>query len=260
MGTSNTILSGNDAKFLEEAIVRYGRIVSFEQLRDLLKDKYRSIQTIKDRISFLLKSGWLVRIKKGLYVVITDLSSLAFNDISGMAIAQALNRQSYISFENALQYHGMFDQMLSTVDAVTFVRARKYEMQNIQIRFFKIKKDLYFGFSEQHSDKGLVNVANKEKAILDMLYFRSNSYTISLVMEKLKDHKQDIDFLLLKEYALKFGAGIIRKIGFLLDVVGVNTDDLHKKVAGKNSYDRLTKGSKKFNAKWRIYFDDKLNF
>ncbi|OGS22121.1 MAG: hypothetical protein A3J83_03885 [Elusimicrobia bacterium RIFOXYA2_FULL_40_6] len=258
MDTKYTILLKDDVKLLEEAVVRFGRIVTFEQLSSLLKDRYASAQSIRNRISFLLKSGWLVKIKKGFYIIITDLSSLSFNDISGIAVAQALNKDSYVSFENALQYHSMFDQMLNTVDAVTFKRARKYEMQNLKIRFFKIKFGLYFGFEKQRSDAGLVNIADREKALLDILYFRSGDSSLGLILEKMKEYKNDINFVRLKKYAVKFGVGIIRKTGFLLDLLEIDTADLQKSIFGKSGYDRLTKQSSKFNAKWRIYFDDKL--
>ncbi|MCX5692629.1 MAG: hypothetical protein NTX47_02960 [Candidatus Omnitrophica bacterium] len=253
----NTILSKKDANLLEEVIVRYGRIVSFEQLKEVFKKDY-SVQEIKNRVSLLAKLGWLIRIKRGLYTVITDISTLAFNDISANTIAQALNKDSYISFENALQYHGMFDQMLVTVDAVTFKRARKYKIQNTEIRFFKIKKELYFGFSSQRSDIGLVNIVNKEKAILDMLYFRSNAYNASLIWEKLSEYKKDFDFSLVKQYAKKFNLTVIRQIGFFLDRLNIDTKELHKLIAGKNSYGRMTKECRDFDAKWRLYFDHKL--
>ena len=253
----NTILSKNDANLLEEAIVHYGRIVSFEQLKQVFRKDY-SVQEIKNRVSLLAKLGWLIRIKRGLYVVITDISTLAFNDISVNTIAQTLNKDSYISFENALQYHGMFDQMLASVHAVTFKRARKYKIQNTEIRFFKIKKELYFGFSSQRSDVGLVNIASKEKTILDMLYFRSNAYNISLIWEKLSEYKKDFDFGLMRQYAKKFNLTVIRQIGFFLDRLNIDSEDLHKVIAGKNSYGKMTKECMDFDAKWRLYFDRKV--
>jgi len=91
-----------------------------------------------------------------------------------------------------------------------------------------------------------------------MLYFRSVSSNIGLIWEKMKEYKEDIDFTRFKEYAGNFGVGIIRKTGFLLDLLEIDTSGLHKSIAGKNGYDRFTKESCKFNAKWRIYFDDKL--
>jgi len=257
METKNIILSKNDVALLEGVIARYGRIVSFGQLRQIFNKKY-SLAEMKNRVSLLSKLGWLVRLKKGLYAVVTDIGTLTSNDISIYTICQALNKDSYISFESALQHHGMFDQMLSTVGAVTFKRARKYKVKDAQIRFFKIKKALYFGFKQERSDIGLVNIANKEKALLDMLYFRSNAYYANLVWEKLNDNKQTIDFALLKRYAKKFNLDIIRQIGFFLDRLGVETKDLEKLIHGKNSYSKMTKESKVFDAKWRLYFDRRL--
>lgn len=254
METKNIILSKKDAKLLEDVIVRYGRIVSFDQLKEVFKEAY-SATKIRNRFSLLAKVGWLIRLKRGLYAVVTDIGSLASGDISFYTISQALNRDSYISFESALQYHGMFDQMLSTVGAVTFKRARKYKVRDTDIRFFRIKKELYFGFTQERSDIGLVNIAQKEKALLDILYFRSNQYYASLVWERCCEYKRTIDFSLLKQYTSRFNLDVIRQIGFFLDRLGVDTSDLMKIVSGKTSYSRMAKGSKVFNAKWRLYFD-----
>jgi predicted transcriptional regulator of viral defense system len=257
MKTKYTILSKNDAKLLEDAIVEHGRIVTFDKLSRTFKKEYSQAEA-KNRISFLSKMGWLTRLRKGLYVIVTDIGSLAAGDISTYTMCQALNHESYISFENALQHHGMFDQMLSTVVAVTYRRARKYIIKGSEIKFFNIKKNLYFGFSQEKSDIGLVNIAEKEKALLDILYFRSTDYYVSLVWEKLKEHKNDLDFSLLKKYARKFNRTVIRQVGFFLDRLGIDTEDLVGEVKGRGSYGRMTKGSRDFNAKWRLYFDHTL--
>lgn len=253
----NIILSKKDANLLETAIMKFGRIVSFEQLQKVFKKEYSNAE-IKNRLSLLAKTGWLFRFKRGLYAIITDLASLKTNDISVYTICKALNKNSYISFENALQFHGMFDQMLSWVSAVTFNRARKYVIKETQIKFFKIKKSLYFGFSQEISDIGTINMATKEKAILDILYFSSDIYHYSLVWEKLSAYKHRFDFDLLKKYTSKFNLDIIRKVGFFLDCLGIDTKDLHKYISGKTSYSRMTQKSRKFDAKWRLYFDNSI--
>jgi len=254
MDTKNMILSKKDTGLLESVILRYGRIVSFDQLKDIFKKDYSLAET-RNRASLLAKLGWLIRLKRGLYAVVTDIGSLASGDISFYTISRALNKNSYISFENALQHHGMFDQMLSTVGAITFKRARKYKIKDTSIRFFRIKRELYFGFTQERSDIGLVNIARKEKALLDILYFRSNQYYAGLVWEKLSEYKRGIDFGLLKQYAKKFNLNVIRQAGFFLDRLGIDTSDLKKIISGKTSYSRMTKGSKDFDAKWRLYFD-----
>ena len=252
-----TLLSHKDADFLQEAIAHYGRIVTFTQVAGILKKEYSHAQA-KNRLSLLAKTGWLLRIKRGLYAIITDIGSLASSDISFFTLARALNKDSYISFENALQYYGMFEQMLENITAITFRRGRKYNVKGTEIKFFQIKKSLYFGFTSERSDIGSVNIARKEKAILDILYFSFSAYHVSLIWEKLKEHKEDFDFGILQQYAIKFGIDMSRKIGFLLDKLDVQTDNLLKAIKGKTSYAKFTKDSHVFNSKWRLYFDPKL--
>ncbi|NQT67413.1 MAG: hypothetical protein HQ569_07555 [Actinobacteria bacterium] len=253
----HTILSKKDSKLLENAILSYGRIVNSSQLKNIYRKDY-SVEEANNRISLLTKIGWLLRIKKGLYVIVTDFSTLGFNDLSIYLIAKALNKNSYISFESALQHHGIFDQMLSTVESVTFMRARKYKFQGTIINFLKIKKKFYFGFSRERIESDFVNVANMEKAILDMLYFRKNSYNISLIWEKLTEHRSDFDFKKLIDYTKRFNDTIVRQVGFLLDRLGVETEDLYKIVNGKKSYSKMTNDSKQFSSKWRLYYDHKI--
>jgi len=257
MDMKNTILSKKDSFLLEEAVARYGRIVSSGELYKVL-ERDHSLAESRNRLSRLSKLGWLVRIKKGLYVVVTDIGSLASEDISLYAISQALNKHSYISFENALQFHGMFDQMLSAAGAVTFQRARRYKVRDTEFRFFRIKKSLYFGFSEERSDAGLVNIAHKEKALLDMLYFRSNAHYAGLVWEKLREYKNVIDFSLLIKYASRFSLDVVRQTGFFLGRLGIDAEDLLRIVRGKTSYSRMTKESRDFDAKWRLYFEHSI--
>lgn len=251
------ILSKKDAALLEDTIVQYGRIVRFDQLQQVFKKGY-SLAAMRNRVSLLAKIGWLIRIKKGLYGIVTDIGALSSNDISIYTLCQALNNDSYISFEQALHYHGMFDQMLSSIGAITFKRARTYTINNTQIQFFTIKKELYCGFSQQRSDIGCINIADKEKAILDILYFRSNAYYARLVWEKLHEYQHDFDFSRLKEYAKKFNFHVLRHIGFFLDRLLVDTKDLSEIIQRKTSYSMMTKNARQFDSKWRLYVDHSI--
>ena len=254
MVTKNILLSKKDAALLKEVIITSGRIVTFDELRKVFKKIY-STQKISSRISFLAKTGWLIRLKKGLYIIVTDIGALGTGDISLYTAAQALNKNSYISFENALQYHGMFDQMLSSIAAITYKRARKYQFKKAEVKFYHIKKALYFGFTREKSDIGLVNIAEKEKALLDILYYRSDVFHAGLVWGKLSEYRQNIDFAKLKQYALNFNLDIVRQIGFFLDRLSIDTATLYKRIHGKNSYSRMSATAKEFDAKWRLYYD-----
>ncbi len=258
MDIRNTILSQNELSLLEDTIIKYGKIVSFGQLKEAIGSKY-SLEEVRNKISLLSKKGWLIRLKRGLYVVITDISTLGFNDVSEYIISQALNKDSYISFENALQYYSMFDQMLISVDAITDKRARKYQIKNMQYRFSHIKKELYFGFTQVQVNGKTVNMAEREKALLDMLYFRSYTLNASVVLEKIGEYQHNIDFKKLKEYAKRYSLRIVREIGFLLDRLNIETEDLYQSTNVKeNSYSKMAANADTFDAKWRLYYDSNL--
>jgi predicted transcriptional regulator of viral defense system len=259
MRTKNILLSAKDSALIEQTILLYGQIVSSAQLEQVFKAEYSSKVGRLRRISLLAKAGWLVRIKRGLYLVVTDLSVLATGNTSHLLISNALNNQSYISFASALNYHGMFDQLIKTVDAITYRTARNYRFQAMEFRFFKIKKELYFGFSKERVEGKLVNIAEKEKVILDYLYLRKNAAALSLIVEKLREHKNDFDFAKIADYAKAYNLATVRNLGFLFDTIGISSDAL-REVVDKNrgGFSRMHAQAKTFNAKWRLYYDPRV--
>ena len=258
METRNTILSQKELELLEILVLRNGKMVDFDQIQEAIgQDVPRSV--VRKRVAGMSKAGWLIRLKKGQYLVVTDISTLGFTDVSELVIAQSLNPDSYISFESALQYHGMFDQLLARIDAVTTLATKTYQVLHTTYRFSSVKEELYWGFSTESINNQQVNIAEKEKAILDLLYFRSSDYNISLVFEKLREYLDQYDFKKLKEYSARYSLGVVRKTGFLLDQIGVDTTDLFRQnQVKKNSYTKLTQDAAQFNAKWRIYYDSHL--
>lgn len=258
METKNTILSRKDSILLETVILDCGHVVSFAQLEQVFAREYARKSDRKRRIALLAKAGWLVRIKKGLYVVVTDLSALTMGNTSSLVISNALNGESYISFANALNWHGMFDQLTKTVDAITSVRARNYRFQNTEFRFFKVKK-LFFGFAKERVEGKLVNIAEREKVILDYLYLRKNAAALSLIFEKLTEYKHDFNFSKMIDYAKAYNLTTLRNLGFLLDTVGISSEALYE-IAHRNmkGFSKMHAHAKTFNAKWRLYYDPRV--
>lgn len=253
----NTILSEKDAKIIEEVILKFGRIVSTDNLMKVFTNKY-SEASAHNRIQILYKAGWFLRIKKGLYLIINNLSSRSLNDSSIFLIAQGINKDSYVSLHSALNYHQIFDQYSSSTSLINLSISKKFNFQNNEIKFIKIAKKYYFGFETVRIDGKLVQVATKEKALLDYLYLEKDFYSASLVFEKIKNYKNEINFIELENFALKYGTTVRRKLGFLLDNVNINTDKLFLSLKNQKGFSRFTKESKKFNTKWRLYYDDRI--
>ena len=254
----NTILSEKDTKLIEAIILRYGRIVSTTDLLSLFSSEY-NLASSYNRIQFLAKTGWLKRIRNGLYIVNDSISGRFQNELSLIAISHALQPESYISLAYALYYHQMFDQLTKTVVAITSKESKKYLFDDYTMKFTKVKGDLFFGFEEKNESGYDVNVAEVEKAFIDYLYLDKSFSSASLVFEKLQAFKKDIDFKKLQQYASRIGITMVRKIGFLLDQLEMDTHKLYAGIHNNNmGFSKFTADSKRFNAKWRIYYDDKI--
>lgn len=252
-----TILNRKELAILEEIISNLGYIARIEDINALLAKDY-SLQEIRKQISLLAQRGWLVRIKRGVFAV-ADLESHNFANISPLVISRLLLPDSCVSFEFALGQHGLFDQFPSRLTAVTPGKPRKFTFQGLEYVYKKIKRDLYFGFEEKTINGGMANIAELEKVILDYLYYRTDTYSIDLVMEKLEEGKGDLDPDRLYAYVLKFPVSVRRRLGFLLDLVGIPTEDLHAVLGSRRDFSKLTGTSDKFNARWRIYYEDRFD-
>ena len=257
MATISTILSRKDAELLEQAIANYGHLVNTDDLKHVFNGKYRSAE-LRQQLARLAQRGWLVRIKRGLYVVISDITSLAANNISLLRISNALNNHSYVSLSSALFYYGLVDQLLQSVTAITNTRTRQYHFQDFDFTFSKVQDDFYFGFSEKRVEGKLVKIADLEKVVLDYLYLRKDTYSLNLVWEKLTEHTDEFDFSKLRNYAMRCNLTLRRATGFLLDQLGVNSNELYDSIKDHNGYSRLTSDAKNFNAKWRLYYDHRI--
>jgi predicted transcriptional regulator of viral defense system len=152
----------------------------------------------------------------------------------------------------------MFDQYSKSVSVINLDISKKYKFAGNEIKFIKIAEKYYFGFKKVRIEGKLVQVAILEKTLLDYLYLEKSFYSANLVFEKIKDHKKEIDFTLLINFALKFNVTVQRKLGFFLDQLDVKTDKLFLSVKKQKSFSRFTKESKKFNSKWRLYYDDRI--
>jgi len=259
METKKTILSEKEYNLIEDIIAKYGLIVDFEQIYDILKGQI-SRQSVRNLVNKLSKHGWFVRIKKGVYAI-SGFESRGFITTPLFKIAQILNSNSYVSFESALQQYGMFDQMLRKIISISINSYKTKNIQGINYKYIKTKKSLFFGWEEQRVGDYIVKIAFPEKAILDMLNFKRNIFDIDLILEKIGDYKNDLNIDRLNEFSVKYSKTVQRVLGFLFDKLLIDSSDIYRNIKNDKSCSYMTNDSKGFNSKWRLYvhehFEDK---
>lgn len=246
-----TILSAQESQLLENLIVKYGQVVTTRNIADVAKAT-RNEKLIYDVVTQLAKRGWLVRIKRGLYAI-SDLSTRGVLSLSSYLVANLLVTESYVSFEAALQQYGMFDQLTNKVVSISLKAYKTVRLHNTEYRFVKTKTDYYFGWQEVLIDNKTVRLATAEKALIDMVNFHKSVYSIDLVIEKLREHKNDLDFSRLNEYISKLSMTTIKIFGFIFDLLHINSSRLLQLTKRSGGAHRMTADAKIFNAKWRLY-------
>jgi len=245
-------LTKTDLAILENALIEFGSVVSFSQLCMLFDEE---IEYARIRISKLVKQGWLKRIKRGVFVI-SDLSTRGVLSISHNVVVNILVKDAYISFEGALQFHGIYDQLLTNINAVSLKRYRTTSIDRYIYSFIYTQEKYFYGWEEYSIDNQSVKIANIEKALIDLIQFHRSRYTTDLVLEKLSTFRDDIDHHRLTEYGFKANLTTQRILGFLLDCVGMDSGSLHSAVQDRHSVSFISKSEENlYNHKWKLYYD-----
>lgn len=87
-------------------------------------DCLRSYANPRDKVRAMLKSGEIVRVKKGLYVFGQDYRRGPW---SRQILANLIYGPSYISLDYALSHYGFIPEKVEVVTSVTSSRSRRFE-------------------------------------------------------------------------------------------------------------------------------------
>ena len=249
-------LTRDELDTLETALIAYGAVVTFDQLGNLF-DENR--QYLRKRISKLTKQGWLKRLKKGVYAL-SDLSTRGTLAISHKAVVNILVEEAYISFETALQHHGLYDQLLTSIKAVSLKQYQSTIIDRITYNFIKTQDRYFYGWESHDIDGQAVKIARIEKALIDLIQFHRTRYSTDLVLEKLQAYRNDISHQKLVEYSRKANLTTTRIMGFLMDCADFDSSQLQNSVKNRQSVSSISKSkNRQYSHKWKLYYDQYFN-
>lgn len=116
-------------------------------------------RTLEDIIKRFIDKKILIQLEKGKYI-------LENSDISDFEIAQFLYSPSYISFETALNYHGILSQFPVEITSATIQKNTTKEIAEKIYSYSKLSTNLYTGYYKE----GNSLIALPEKALFDQFY------------------------------------------------------------------------------------------
>lgn len=147
----------------EELLKRGIRVFSPHEFGRLFRTP---IYTTKYFLEEQTVQGLFIRLKRGVYALKTDLPSEE-------EIANVLYKPSYISLEYALAYYDMLPEMPYRVTSVTTKPTRLFTTTHLTFGYYTIKKEAYRGYGLVKTETKSFLIADREKALLDYLYFET---------------------------------------------------------------------------------------
>ena len=136
--------------------------------QDISRSLNISPESAKVTAARYIKAGYLIRIKKGIYVFPEQWDS--FNNEKKFEIAGLLQTPSYISLTTALSYYEISTQIQQEYfESIAIKRTKTVYIKDSVFTYSRIKPELYFGFKKNR----FFFIAEAEKAFLDALYLMS---------------------------------------------------------------------------------------
>ena len=148
-------------------------LFTFEDIKNLFPKE--NPKTIKNNFTRWLSKGYFVRIKRGLYELIEPGSKLKISDLY---LANRLYSPSYVSLETALSITSIIPDVAAGVTSVTTRPTRTFKNQYGSFFYKTCKKKAFKGYRLMLYDGMKIYIADKEKMLVDFLYYRLRSGSI----------------------------------------------------------------------------------
>ena len=224
-------------RLLEKILQREGPIFEIEEIKSLAADQGMSSQGLRSTLHLLSRSGWITRIKRGVYVI---TSSLFQDELHPFALADALVNPMAIGYWSALSHHGLTTQIPPMVQAMTPKKVVTPEMREgeasrprgrsvwkvmeIEVEFITIKEKRFFGFQQEWVSRWhRVSITDRERTYLDLVARPKLFGGIEFAMETFEEYADTLNHEKLVEYTIRYSMGsVIKRMGWILDKMGVS--------------------------------------
>jgi predicted transcriptional regulator of viral defense system len=216
---------------------------------------------MRQKLSSLVKAGWLQRIEKGKYLILPlEAGSTGEWAEPEFIVASLLIQPYYIGLQTALNYYGYSEQVRDTVYIISTQRKVKpyLNISGVKYQFVTLKENKFFGCTQVVIDGQPVNISDREKTIIDGLGLQDYAGGIIAIARALWYGRKELNFTTLAEYAVKYGnKAVCQRLGYLLEVMNIQKPralaTLSKNIsAGYARLDTLSPALGKYVSRWKI--------
>lgn len=203
-------------------IAREKQVFTIEDAQRIFGTKKASVRVALSRLE---RSGWIERIERGKYMVIPLGARKGGYTMNEFVLGQALAPSGAVAYWSALNFHGLTEQIPTTVFVQTTKRKKSSSVVlfGVTYHFITVKKSRFFGTDRVWIGEEQVTMTDPEKTVVDCLDMPQHCGGVIEAAKGIKTGKLDTEKL--REYALRLGSSaVVRRLGFLCERFGVSID------------------------------------
>lgn len=215
-------------------------VFSITDAREVANQIGISATYLRTLLTQLIRSGWLIRLRQGVYAGMGSLPGDV--QIHPFVVATQIVQPAAISHWSAMHHHGFTQQVPQVVTAITPKKIvtpsmRKssdssrqthhaWEIGGVRYEYINVKSEHYFGIEEVWIDQNFrIPITDRERTLLDMFANPRLFGGMGETLTVLEEHAHEIDVCKLVNYALRYGKGsAAKRLGWSLERVGITEE------------------------------------
>ncbi len=172
----------------------------------IIESFYPELKSAEKKVVWLEKQGYILRIKRGLYVVNPEHSG---KTLSSELIANHLYAPSYISMSTALRYYGLIPEAVYVHQSMTIKHSRSFQTPIGNYDYKYISREAFsVGVRSLDKREYAFLIASPEKALCDLI---ANSSMVNLRYLKDVENYLEHDIRMDMEEFYKFDPTILEE-------------------------------------------------
>ena len=172
----------------------------------IIESFYPDLKSAEKKVVWLEKNGYIIRLKRGLYVVNPEYTG---KRLSNELIANHLYAPSYVSMSTALRYYGLIPEAVYVNQSMTVKHSRSFQTPIGNYDYKCISREAFaVGVRTEHVADYAFLIASPEKALCDLI---ANSSKVNLRYMKDVENYLENDIRMDMEEFMKFDHRVLEE-------------------------------------------------
>ena len=170
----------------------------------IIESFYPDLKSSEKKVVWLEKNGYIIRLKRGLYVVNPEYTG---KRLSNELIANHLYAPSYVSMSTALRYYGLIPEAVYVNQSMTVKHSRSFQtpIGNYDYKYISREAFAVGVRTERFADYAFL-IASPEKALCDLI---ANSSKVNLRYMKDVENYLENDIRMDVDEFMKFDPSVL---------------------------------------------------